>query len=54
VLGNLAKVGWQEEIGGKAHGNFLLLRSLCVTNNSNQALFVAKIVNTHYFSMRVP
>jgi hypothetical protein len=27
-LGNLGKVGCQEEIGGKAHGNFPLLRSL--------------------------
>jgi hypothetical protein len=29
-LGNLGKVGCQEEIGGKAHGNFPLLRLLCV------------------------
>jgi hypothetical protein len=28
-LGNLGKVGCQEEIGGKAHENFPLLRSLC-------------------------
>jgi hypothetical protein len=28
ALGNLGKVGCQEEIGGKAHGNFPLLRSL--------------------------
>jgi hypothetical protein len=34
ALGNLGKVGCQEEIGGKAHGNFPLLRSLCEIESS--------------------